>query len=65
MFDNGEVTEIVGSAVDITLQKDAERKLQESENKFRLLADSLPLGISQASNYPGEKTKWTILTPSL
>lgn len=57
LFDNGEVTEIVGSAVDITLQKDAERKLQESENKFRLLADSLPLGISQASNYPGEKNK--------
>ncbi len=57
LFENGVVTEIVGSAVDITLQKVAERKLQESENKFRLLADSLPLGISQASHYPGEHNK--------
>jgi PAS domain S-box-containing protein len=53
LFENDVVVEIVGSAVDISLQKEAERKLQESENKFRVLADSLPLSISQVSNYQG------------
>ncbi|MBS1538002.1 MAG: PAS domain S-box protein [Bacteroidetes bacterium] len=55
LFENGKVTEIVGSAVDITLQKEAEKKLKESENKFRFLANSLPLGVSQSSRFPGKE----------
>jgi two-component system, cell cycle sensor histidine kinase and response regulator CckA len=39
---SGEPVEVVGSWSDVTARKDAERRLQESEEQYRLLFDSNP-----------------------
>lgn len=57
LFENGEVQEIVGSAVEITSQKIMSTELHESENKFKILTDVIPIGITQISHIPnGENT---------
>jgi PAS domain-containing protein len=38
---NGQVTEIIGSATDITKGKLMEKELQESEKKYRLMAENI------------------------
>jgi PAS domain S-box-containing protein len=52
VFENGEVAEVVGSAVDITHQKNTERRLIESEQKFRVLVENLPIAIIQSKQLP-------------
>ncbi|MDQ6595017.1 PAS domain-containing hybrid sensor histidine kinase/response regulator [Bacillus salipaludis] len=45
VFENGQVVEVIGSGVDITPQKEHEKRLKESFALGRTLIDSLPLGI--------------------
>lgn len=52
VFENGQVAEVVGSAVDITYQKNTERRLMESEQKFRVLVENLPIAIIQNQQLP-------------
>lgn len=52
LFEDGEVQEIVGSAVEITRQKIMTTELHESENKFKILTDVIPIGITQISHVP-------------
>jgi PAS domain S-box-containing protein len=49
VIENGQVNEVVGSAVDITEQKRVEQQLIESENRYRILTDLLPIGIAQST----------------
>lgn len=51
LFENGQVQEIVGSAVEITSQKIMTTELHESENKFKILTDVIPIGITQITHY--------------
>ncbi|MBK9246537.1 MAG: PAS domain S-box protein [Ignavibacteria bacterium] len=50
LFENDLVQEIVGSAVEITNQKQIIKELHESENKFQTLTDVIPIGITQISH---------------
>lgn len=45
IVEDGKVAEVVGSAVDITYQKNTERRLLDSERKFRVLVENLPIAI--------------------
>jgi two-component system sporulation sensor kinase A len=38
---NGKITEVIGSTTDITKEKSMERDLQESEKKYRLMAENI------------------------
>lgn len=51
-------TEIVGSAVDITIQKEVQHKLRESDHLQGMLIDLLPIGVIQYSYYPDEKQQF-------
>lgn len=51
-------TEIVGSAVDITIQKEVQHKLRESDQLQGMLIDLLPIGVIQYSYYPDEKQQF-------
>ncbi len=42
---DGKVTEIIGFSQDITLEKQAEEAYQESETRFKILAEMAPVGI--------------------
>lgn len=42
---NGKVKEIIGFSQDITLEKQAEEAYQESETRFKILAEMAPVGI--------------------
>jgi|GEM_PF-2379939 len=48
-------TEIVGSAVDITIQKEVQHKLRESDQLQGMLIDLLPIGVIQYSYFPTQK----------
>lgn len=52
LYENEVVVEVVGSAVEITNQKLISNELHESENKFKILTDVIPIGITQISHYP-------------
>lgn len=52
LIEDGNVVEVVGSAVDITHQKNTERRLFDSERKFRVLVENLPIAIAQNTVYP-------------
>ncbi|MGG1397364.1 ATP-binding protein [Bacillus salipaludis] len=45
VIENGQVVEVIGSGVDVTSQKENEKKLKESYALGRTLIDSLPFGI--------------------
>ena len=46
IFDeNGEIIQMIEYAIDVTKQRKAEEKLKESEEKYRLLFESSPVGI--------------------
>ncbi len=49
-WENGRVVEVVGSTVDITERKIAERALQESEEKYRRLIEYSPEAIAVMQN---------------
>lgn len=38
---NGEITEIIGSTTDVSKEKQMEKELQESEKKYRLMAENI------------------------
>ncbi|MFN8358292.1 MAG: PAS domain S-box protein [Candidatus Kapaibacterium sp.] len=52
LFENETVVEVVGSAVEITHQKLISKELHESENKYKILTDVIPIGITQISHLP-------------
>lgn len=43
--DNGPVTEVIGSTMEITRQKLVEGDLRASEERYKLIVDTLPIGI--------------------
>ena len=49
-FDNGRVKKVSVVARDITALKEANDRLAESEQRFRILADNAPIGIFQTNN---------------
>jgi len=51
IIENSVVNEIVGSAVDITTQKEVEHQLRENEQLQSLLIELLPIGVIQYSFY--------------
>ncbi len=67
--DAGEAITLTGVSIDVTEQKNAELVLQESEKRFRLLADSMPQHIWTADangklNYYNQSVyKYSGLTP--
>ncbi len=51
--ENGKPIQIIGTHLDITERKEKEVKLQESEEKFRSLAENAPFGIALLNNDNG------------
>ncbi len=51
IVENGVVREVVGSAVDITGQKESENRLRVSEQRYKALVEGLPVGILQSVKY--------------
>ncbi|HYF02323.1 MAG TPA: ATP-binding protein, partial [Patescibacteria group bacterium] len=47
VYKDGRVTEVVGSSIDISQRMEAERQLQESEQRYKMLLEYLPIGILQ------------------
>ena len=50
VVENGQVVKVRGSMQDITIRKANEMALRESEEKFRLLVESMPLPIAYLNN---------------
>ncbi len=63
VIENGEVEEVVGSAVDITAQKSTEHLLRQSEQKFRVLVENLPIAIMQSMLHPDGEVEMQYVNP--
>lgn len=51
VWENGSVSEVVGSMLDISKQKEIELQLRESETLFRTLIECMPVGILKQEVY--------------
>lgn len=63
VIEDGRVEEVVGSAVDITPQKNTERLLRQSEQNFRVLVENLPVAIVQSFVYPNGQVQMQYVNP--
>ncbi|RPH48503.1 MAG: diguanylate cyclase [Desulfobacteraceae bacterium] len=60
---DGRIIGIIGFSIDITNQKKAEEALWESEGKFRLFIESLPIGLYR--NTPGPQGRFIMVNTAL
>lgn len=61
IFENGEVQYITGASIEISLQSHAEQELLASNDRYKLIIDSLPAGVLRTTIHKDQRVEFSIL----